>query len=257
MTALDTRLDVRLDTPLGRLRTPALPLLAVAALGAAAPAPAQAQAADPATTPVVVIVRVPKPWYAPRFVIAGKMRDTIDQYAGLPGLAYKAYSFEQDSGDFGGLYLWPDRARAGAWFGPEWFERVRRERGVEAQVRTFDAPLTIDNVAGGTPGDAHASAVATLVEIPVPAGLGREALVQGFRDAVPTYRAIPGLLRKSFIVSDRGTFGGVYVWRDAASAQAWFGPTWHERVRATYGQPARVEWFEVPILTPGVEAGRS
>lgn len=208
-----------------------------------------APAAD-AGTPVVVIVRVPKPWYAPRALIAGKMRDTMPQYAQLPGLLFKAYSFERDSGDFGGVYHWASAAQAQAWFNPAWFDRVRQERGVAAQVRRFEAPVSIDNTPGGTPADSHSSAVATLVQVPTPAGVGREQLIQGFRAALPTYRQVPGLLRKHFTLSEDGRFGGVYLWRDEASARAWFNADWHARVKQTYGAPAAIEWFDTPVLLP-------
>jgi hypothetical protein len=205
-------------------------------------------------SPVVVIVRVPKPWYAPKAVVVGKMRDTMPQYAKLPGLMFKAFSIERDSGDFGGLYFWRDRTSAEAWFDPTWFERVRKERGAEAQVRMFDAPVSVDNTPGGTPADSSSQAVGTLVEIPIPAGVTRERLVAEFKAAVPTYQKVPGLLRKHFTVSSNGHFGGVYLWRDEASARAWFGDAWHARVIKTYGQDAKIEWFDTPILLPTQDA---
>jgi heme-degrading monooxygenase HmoA len=205
-------------------------------------------------TPVVVIVRVPKPWYAPRAVVIGKMRDTIPEYAKLPGLMFKAFSFERDSSDFGGLYFWRDRASAEAWFNPAWFERVRKERGVEAQVRMFDALASVDNTAGGTLADSESRAVGTLVEIPIPAGVTRERLAAEFNSAVPTYQRVPGLLRKHFTVSSNGSFGGVYLWKDEASARAWFSEAWHSRVVKTYGQDAKIEWFDTPILLPSQDA---
>ena len=33
-----------------------------------------------ANAPVAVVVKVATPWYAPRFFVTGKMRDTIPQY---------------------------------------------------------------------------------------------------------------------------------------------------------------------------------
>jgi hypothetical protein len=205
-------------------------------------------------TPVVVIVRVPKPWYAPRKVVVGKMRDTIPEYSKVPGLLFKAFSFERDSSDFGGLYFWRDRAGAEAWFSPAWFERVRKERGVEAQVRMFDVLLSVDNTAGGTQADSDSRAVGTLVEIPIPAGVTRERLAAEFNAAVPTYQRIPGLLRKHFTVSSSGSFGGVYLWKDEASARAWFDDAWHARVVRTYAQDAKIEWFDTPILLPSQDA---
>lgn len=212
------------------------------------PAGAASQAGN--SVPVVVIVRVAKPWYAPKTVVVGKMRDTIPEYARLPGLMFKAFSFERESGDFGGLYYWRDRSSVDAWFNSAWFERVRKERGVEPLVRMFEAPVTVDNTAGGTLADSDSKAVGTLVEIPVPAGVTRERLVAEFKAAVPTYQKVPGLLRKHFTVSSNGSFGGVYLWKDEASARAWFGDAWHARVVKTYGQDAKMEWFETPILLP-------
>jgi heme-degrading monooxygenase HmoA len=227
---------------------PAVLAAALSALPAAVPA-ADTPAAE-APTPVVAIVRVAKPWYATRSAVVGKMRDTIPQYARLPGLMFKAFSFEQASGDFGGVYHWRSRAEAQAWFSAGWFERVRRERGVEGQLRYFDAPLSLDNRPGGPAATTESPAVVTLVEVAAPPGLTRERLLAGFAAAVPAHRAAPGLLRKHFIISDNNTFGGVYLWQDEASARAWFNADWHARVRQTYGSDARIEWFDTPILLP-------
>jgi heme-degrading monooxygenase HmoA len=233
-----------------------LPITATARMGlvlAVAAGTAAAQTVDaPAAAPVptVAIVTVPKPWYVPQFVIAGKMRDTIPQYAAMPGLAFKMYSFAQADGQFGGLYFWRSRAEAQAWFNPAWFERVRRQRGVEGTVRLFDAPVSVDAPAGAPRADDHGSYVATLVLLPTPAGTTRARLEAAFRAAVPEYRGVPGLLRKHFIASDDGRFGGVYLWRDRAAADAWFNAAWHERVRRQYAAEAHMEWFDVPILTP-------
>jgi hypothetical protein len=233
------------------MQVPKTALLAGSATLALAASCAIAGAADtPSPTPVVVIVRVTKPWYAPRPLVVSRMRDTVAEYAQLPGLMFKAFSLERQSGDFGGIYFWRDQVAADGWFDPAWFERVRRERGVEPSVRRFDAPVSIDNTAGGTHADSDAKAVCTLVEIPIPAGVTRERLDADFAAAVATYRKVPGLLRKHFIVSSTGTFGGVYLWRDDASARAWFDDAWHARVIRTYGQDAKIEWFDTPILLP-------
>ena len=209
-----------------------------------------------AGVPVVVIVKVPKPWYAPKAVVTSKMRDTIPEYARLNGLAFKAFSFERQSGDFGGVYYWQDPASAQSWFSPAWFERVKKERGADAQVRFFDAPLSIDNTPGGTPANPDSTAVVTLVEIPTPAGVTREKLNAEFAAAVPLYQKIPGLLRKHFTVTSTA-FGGVYVWKDEASAKNWLNTAWHERVRKTYGQDAKIEWFDAPILLPTQNASNA
>ena len=201
------------------------------------------------TTPVAVIVKVPKPWYAPRAVVVGKMRDTIPQYENLPGLNYKMFSFARMDGHFGGIYLWQDRASAEAWFNPAWFERVRRERGVEGQVRMFEAPVVLVNPSTAA-GSGEGDAVVALVTIPTPSGVARERLIAEFRAALPVYERVAGLKRKYFIITGDGRFGGIYQWESQVAADAWFNPGWHERVKKTYGASAAIEWFDTPILLP-------
>ena len=210
-----------------------------------------------ANAPVAVVVKVATPWYAPRFFVTGKMRDTIPQYQAIPGLNFKAFSFARADGHYGGIYLWKDLAAARSWFTPQWFERVKRERGAPADVRVFEVLLALDNAPGGTPANPDSTAVASIVEIPVPAGVGKERIAQGFAASAPSFQKVPGLLRKYFITTADGKLGGIYLWKDEASAKAWFTPAWHERVLKEYGQPAKVEWFDTPILLPGPDANAS
>ena len=120
----------------------------------------------------------------------------------------------------------------------------------------FDAPVSIDNSPGGTAANANSAAVVTLVEVPAPAGATAEAIEAGLRAAVPAHQRIPGLLRKHFTQAG-GRFGGVYLWRDEASARAWFTADWHAQVRQHYGADARIEWFDAPILLPTQRAENS
>lgn len=203
-----------------------------------------------AASAVAVIVKVPTPWYAPKALVWSRMRSTVPEYENLPGLSFKAYAIAEADGHFGGLYLWKDLASARAWFNPAWFERVEKERGAAAQVRFYEVPVAIDNTPGGTPAQSDGANVSTLVTIALPAGIARDRLVQEFQAALPTYRAVPGLLRKYFIISEDGRFGGIYLWKDRAAADRWFSAAWKERVRATYGTDATLEWFDTAILTP-------
>ena len=229
---------------------------AVLALSAALPVciGAQAQAVggdayDPASG-VAAVVKVPKPWYAPRFLVTSKMRDTIPEYEALPGLEFKAYSVAQADGQYGGLYLWKNLAMAREWFGPKWFERVEKLRGAKGHVQFYEVLAAIDNVFGGTPLNTDSRSVATIVTIAVPAGVTRTRIGQEFQAAIPDYRKVPGLLRKYFILTDDNRFGGIYQWKDEASAKHWFNDAWKDRVRKTYGGEASIEWFDIPIVLP-------
>jgi heme-degrading monooxygenase HmoA len=226
---------------------------AAVATGILTSVPAYAQtpnASEGSTYPVVVVVKIPTPWYAFKALVVSKMRDTIAEYERIDALTYKVFSFAKETGDFGGIYYWKDRQAAQNWFTPQWFERVKNERGNPAAVRYFEAPVTIDNTTGGTPRNAESKGVATVVEIPTPSGVSKARLIEEFKAAVPTYQKVHGLLRKHFTISDTGAFGGIYIWSDEASAKAWFSSSWHEQVRSKYGYEAKVEWFDTPILLP-------
>jgi heme-degrading monooxygenase HmoA len=192
---------------------------------------------------VVTIVKVPKPWYAPKSLVIGKMQATVPQYEQLPGLHYKMFTLTQADAQFGGIYLWKDRSSAQNWFSPTWYERVEKERGHKADVRLFQTPIVVTNA----PAILGANHVATLVTVATPAQVSPERLVAEFSAAAPTYHKVPGLLRKYFIITDDGKFGGVYLWDTQTSAQNWFNTVWHERVRKTYGAAAQIEWFDAPI----------
>lgn len=94
--------------------------------------------------------------------------------------------------------------------------------------------------------------VTVVVTIPTPPGVTRARIEAGIKAAVPQYAKLPGLIRKYFTVNDTG-FGGVYLFRSRAAAEAWFNPAWHARVKSSYGTEGDVRYFDVPVITDGPE----
>jgi hypothetical protein len=94
----------------------------------------------------VVVVRVPSPWFAPRFVIRGKFRDALPAYEGIGALEAKYFTIGDD-GQFGGLYLWASRADAERHFDAAWRADVRKRRGADADVLLMDAPYVVSGPA--------------------------------------------------------------------------------------------------------------
>jgi hypothetical protein len=104
---------------------------------------------------------------------------------------------------------------------------------------TLAAPAFADNMSAETQ-------VATIVTIKTPPGLTRPMLDGGFKQAVPVYEKIPGLIRKYFIVNG-DSFGGMYLWKNRASADAWFNDAWRAKAKATYGSEAQLTYFDTPV----------
>lgn len=79
-----------------------------------------------------------------------KFQSSAPKYVALPGLVRKHYIRAADGSTAGGVYLWQSRAAAEAVYTGEWLERVRALYGSEPEVLWFDAPVSVDNTAGGT-----------------------------------------------------------------------------------------------------------
>ena len=223
----------------------ALAQATLAALTIATPAIAQTGAA--ADAPVVTIVRVPKPWYAPRFLVASKMRDSIPEYDKLPGLNFKIYTIAQADGRYGGIYLWRDRSSAAAWFTPAWFARVEQERGAPGEVRFFSVLRVIDHTPGGTPIQARSEAVATLVTVSATG----DAAARAAQLRATLAADVGGLLREYTVIAD-GNVGSVLLWRDQAAAAQGLGEAWRSRASQILGVEPTVESYDVPIVLPSV-----
>lgn len=179
--------------------------------------------AAPAARPVVAIVEIDMPWYAPAFLVRSKMRDTISVYESLPGLAFKYFSIS-DASRFGGIYLWRDAATAHAWYSPEWFADVQRKRGAPADVRFFDVKAVQQFAQVGR--NDHSDAVATLLTGTDPG----EA------------RAADGLLRRYDLRAADGRTARLDLWSGRTAAD--------RALSAVKPQATAIEWFAVPILLP-------
>ncbi|MBO6504914.1 MAG: lipoprotein [Kordiimonadaceae bacterium] len=86
---------------------------------------------------VVSIVNVPSPWYAPKVVINGRMRDAVPDYAAIPGLDFK-YFTTSESGTLGGIYLWNSRASADAFYDADWHARIQNTYGQSADLQFYE-----------------------------------------------------------------------------------------------------------------------
>jgi hypothetical protein len=69
----------------------------------------------------------------------------------------------------------------------------------------------------------------------------------------PTYRGVPGLFRKHYVLSEDGaTAGGVYLWNSRAEAEALYTESWRAFVRDKYGTDPTVTYFDSPVLVDNV-----
>jgi hypothetical protein len=109
-----------------------------------------------------------------------------------------------------------------------------------ATVERLDAPVVIDN---GQPPSGREVVVLVLLPLPWfrPRGLVERRMVE----RAPEYQGLDGLARKYFVLASEARVGGLYLWRDEASARAYFDDAWRARVTARYGRAPEVVRFDV------------
>jgi hypothetical protein len=70
------------------------------------------------------------------------------RYLNLPGLLSKHYWLSQDGMRAGGIYVWDSRARAEAFYTPEWKQFFTEQYGVPPEIVYLHSPVRVDNTAG-------------------------------------------------------------------------------------------------------------
>jgi hypothetical protein len=211
--------------------------LAVSSLLAAFPTPA----AHSAPEAVAVVVRIPTPWWAPRFLVRRRFAQAVPEYARAPGLIRKAFTISDD-GRFGGAYLWRSRADVDAWFDARWFARVRRRYGADADVLVIERALDLVGPAGAAgepvgPGALRGDARLLLLEA---AGAGRPDPA-ALRDAL-------GAGLANLTVGEReGRPVALALFASAEAARAAAARP-REALEAALGGTFALTGFEAPVL---------
>lgn len=87
----------------------------------------------------------------------------------------------------------------------------------------------------------------------LPKPITREEARSIFLSTAPKYRGVPGLLRKTYVLSQDGlTAGGVYLWNSKAEADALYTESWRAFVRGKYGTEPTLTYFESPVVVDNV-----
>lgn len=87
----------------------------------------------------------------------------------------------------------------------------------------------------------------------LPKPITREEARSIFLSTAPLYREVPGLFRKTYVLSDDGlTAGGIYFWNSRREAEALYTEAWRARAREKYGADPTVSYFESPVVVDNV-----
>ncbi len=87
----------------------------------------------------------------------------------------------------------------------------------------------------------------------LPKPITREEARSIFLSTAPLYREVPGLFRKTYVLSDDGLMaGGIYFWNSRREAEALYTEAWRARAREKYGADPTVSYFESPVVVDNV-----
>ena len=207
-----------------------LPTVTLAACSTAAPMVRTAPlvSAVPDGDAVVAVVRVPTPWYAPRFFVYRKFRAAVPDYAGQPGLRRKYFTMSDD-GRYGGIYLWQSRAAAEAFYTPTWHARGGRAK----EVRLFEVSRLLEPAGFPTFAEEHGTAMVAF-------GAGNTPESVDLLAASLT--GSPGLIRAYLVRCGPTCIGAIALWGTLGDAR---------RFLATSSYGGSAELYDAPVVTPG------
>jgi hypothetical protein len=86
-----------------------------------------------------------------------------------------------------------------------------------------------------------------IVRFPLPPGTTAEQAKGMFEASVPQFEGRPGLLRKQYLYGPGPEGGGVYFWKDRASAEACYDAGFRAQLKAIVGQEPKIDIFESSV----------
>ncbi len=95
--------------------------------------------------------------------------------------------------------------------------------------------------------------ITALVQFKLPEALSRVQAQEIFSGTAPKYRAVQGLIRKYYILSEDGkTAGGVYLWKSREDAERLYTDDWKEFILEKYGSNPFITYFESPVIVDNI-----
>ena len=87
--------------------------------------------------------------------------------------------------------------------------------------------------------------ITAVVTFKLPQGMTRDQWAENTKAVSTRFQAVPGLIRKQFLFSEKGIAGGVYLWETREAGEACYRGPWLENVRtASGGNEPDIAWFE-------------
>jgi hypothetical protein len=94
---------------------------------------------------------------------------------------------------------------------------------------------------------------ATITRFPLPRGIEIAAVKKGFLEVAPKFQDAPGLLRKYFLISQDGKFGGgVYLWKSMEQARRFSEEVLRPMIEETFNAEPSIVYYDAPLIVDNV-----
>ncbi len=91
--------------------------------------------------------------------------------------------------------------------------------------------------------------ITAIVQYRLPPHIDLASCAAHFRNIAPSFRTVPGLIRKQFIYAEDRWAGGVYLWETRAAAEAFYTGPWLDGIRERSGMDPQLKFFETACVT--------
>lgn len=192
---------------------------------------------------VAVLVEIDRPAGISDAELHDAFVKSLPLYKKVDGLKRKY--FVHSEAHFGGVYLWDNTRSASAFFDSAWHNRIQSTYGQPASLTHFDVPT---DTPGASPGSAGKDGVVAIVKVGAPWYAPLGTIASRMKDSIPDYNVITGLDYKIYSIADGKRVGGIYLWDNETAANAFYDPSWHARILATYDEKADLAFYRAPLV---------
>ena len=91
--------------------------------------------------------------------------------------------------------------------------------------------------------------ITAIVQYRLPPSIDLKACAEHYRQIAPGFRTVPRLIHKQFIYAEDGCAGGVYLWKTAADAEAFYSGPWLVSIRERYSMDPQIRYFHTACVT--------
>ncbi len=96
--------------------------------------------------------------------------------------------------------------------------------------------------------------ITSITRFPLPAEAKREVVERELSEVAPLFQAVPGLVRKYFLLTrDGAVAGGVYLWKSLAEARAFSEGPLRSMVRDKFAVEPEITYFDTPVIVENLK----